>query len=174
MYCSRCGSQTETNAAFCHRCGSPLFGYIYPTHKAAQPKRNGILIAGAVLCLVSGGIGILVGFFLVLGGLYYMYTDFSYDLSVTGFEEMIGATYLTIGIIAIVFSVLAIFGGIKTLKKSSFGWAIVGSIGAVFASFWLVMIPGIVACIFIIMSRKEFYNKPEQPETGVEQNNVIH
>ena len=103
-----------------------------------------------------------------------MYTDFSYDLSVTGFEEMIGATYLTIGIIAIVFSVLAIFGGIKTLKKSSFGWAIVGSIGAVFASFWLVMIPGIVACIFIIMSRKEFYNKPEQPETGVEQNNVIH
>ena len=60
-------------------------------------------------------------------------------------------------IVAIDIAVSSIVGGVFALKRKRWGWALAGSIYAIFGVFLL----GVLSTIFIAMAKKEFY----QPTT---------
>ncbi|MBT3362373.1 MAG: zinc ribbon domain-containing protein [Chloroflexi bacterium] len=165
MYCPKCGSQATDGNAFCIRCGAPMSGHVYPTNayparegqalQTSLPNRNGLLTAGAVLLFVSGGIGLLFSIGVILLASLFM-TDITY-----GYTSAVDIVYLIMGLVVLVLSVLAILGGIKTLQRSSFGWALAGSICGIIATWWMLGIPGIIACVFIAISKKEFDAQPQ-------------
>jgi len=59
---------------------------------------------------------------------------------------------IIIGIIIIVLSVLPIIGGVYSLQRNNWIWALIGSIVAIFSS----AIVGIVSTILVLLSKNEF------------------
>jgi hypothetical protein len=118
---------------------------------AVERRRSGILTAGAVLTIVSGGLGILAALsFVGLGGL------------IVGLGEAdavaVGASYVVLGVIGLPVSILAIVGGARALAMKSFGWALTGGICALLCGGWSGI--GILALIFIAISKSEFEQRP--------------
>ncbi len=96
------------------------------------------IIAG--ICSIVGGIfGIVAG-----AGAAYFITALR---MLTGFDWLtgLGAALIALGIIAII-------GGIMTLKRKVWPFALVGAVCALFPTVPL----GVVAIIFVIMGRKAF------------------
>jgi hypothetical protein len=96
------------------------------------------IIAG--ICSIIGGIfGIVTG----AGAAYWM----TWLRTLTGFDWLTG-----MGAALIVLGIIALIGGIMTLKRKAWGFALTGAICALFPAVW----PGVVAIIFVIMGRKAF------------------
>ena len=96
------------------------------------------IIAG--ICSIIGGIfGIVAG-----AGAAYFITALR---MLTGFEALTG-----LGAALIVLGIIALIGGIMTLKRKVWPLALVGAICALFP----VVPLGVVAIIFVIMGRKAF------------------
>jgi hypothetical protein len=110
--------------------------------------------AGGVLSIVAGSFGLLGSLvWLVFGNTianriqHYVYPSNTYN--------PFGEFFIFLGILyvfSLVFDVLAIIGGIFAIQRKHWGWVLAGGISAVIAS----RIMGIVALVFIILSRKEF------------------
>ena len=92
-----------------------------------------------ILTLIGGIVGIIAGGIALAGtGLAAMLTGFAW---LSG----IGAGFLALGIIALI-------GGIITLRRKVWGFALTGAICAMFP-----IVPlGILAIIFVAMAKKEF------------------
>jgi len=110
--------------------------------------------AGGVLCIVAGVLG-LVGniFWLVFGGIFG--STIMRDLFPSSAWQGWGWPLIIIGIFSlfsILINIMAIVGGIFAIQRKHWGWALAGGICAVIAS----RIMGIVALVFIAISRKEF------------------
>lgn len=99
--------------------------------------------AAGILCTISGIIGLIVGIgfiLLVLILMGYPPQAPSIDLDLL---PLVGY------FIAII---IAIVGGQYALKRRSWGWALAGAICALVP----VVIPGILAIIFVVKGRREF------------------
>jgi hypothetical protein len=109
--------------------------------------------AGGVLNIVAGAMGLLGSILrlCVVGGLF---SSFLPEIFGDGgpFLHVWGSILLFISIIYIAANIISIIGGIFALQKKRWGWALAGSICAVISSF----VMGVVALIFIALSRKEF------------------
>ena len=110
--------------------------------------------AGGVLCIVAGVLG-LVGniFWLDFGGIFG--STIMRDLFPSSAWQGWGWPLIIIGIFSlfsILINIMAIVGGIFAIQRKHWGWALAGGICAVIAS----RIMGIVALVFIAISRKEF------------------
>jgi hypothetical protein len=108
-------------------------------------------VAG-ILNLVSGGMGILFGLYLIALGVFFvsaMFGSFGYPGSPMSFMTVI---YVVLGIITIGCSIVCIVGGVFALKRKHWGWALAGAITGVFAFFPC----GIAAIIFAVMGKDEF------------------
>ena len=64
----------------------------------------------------------------------------------------------TIGIIAIVLGIIAIVGGVFAIRRRIWGLALAGAICALFPPH--VSVLGILAIIFVVLSKDEFSKKP--------------
>jgi len=102
--------------------------------KTWKPKTAGIL------SIIGGCFGIGAGAWITLmGGMGGM------GMGMLGWVEAFGGGLLALGIIALI-------GGIVTLKRKTWGFALAGAICALFP-----IVPlGILAIIFVAMGRKEF------------------
>lgn len=69
---------------------------------------------------------------------------------------VLGAVFIAPGIVAIILGALAILGGRLALARKSFGWAITGGIASLLCNTLL----GILALIFIAISKAEFEQRP--------------
>jgi hypothetical protein len=107
--------------------------------KTWKPTTAGILsiVAGAVELLVGISVGSLSGLLGSLSGI----PDLGVILGILGFPLII------LGIVAIV-------GGIFSLRRRVWGLALAGAICSLFLLY--VTILGILAIIFVAMSKKEF------------------
>jgi hypothetical protein len=116
---------------------------------------------GGILSIISGAIGVLGAivllFFTTLFGA--IFTDPYFGIS-DGTEvlPLIAAVYGAIGVVLLIFSVVAIIGGVYALKKRLWGMALAGAICGLL-SFWPT---GIAAIILISIGKNEF-NKPTLP-----------
>lgn len=63
MFCSKCGSQLQSDVAFCSKCGNPVASTSTPQHVAAPPtpqKAKKSSKVSTVLTYVAGGFVVLV------------------------------------------------------------------------------------------------------------------
>ena len=116
---------------------------------AVERRRGGMLTAGGVLAIVSGGLGILGALMWVaIGG--FIFASGEAD------AVAVGTVYVVLGVIGVPVSILAIVGGARALAMKSFGWALTGGICALLCGGPL----GILALIFIAISKAEFEQRP--------------
>lgn len=104
---------------------SPYGGY----GEVAVPARSGQVILSAVLGLVYGALGVLVSVLLVLGGVAATTAGNSADSSVPGVGRLAGAVggfVIAIGILALIWAVLMIWGASWALTGRSRVLLIVG------------------------------------------------
>jgi hypothetical protein len=118
-----------------------------------QPQAAWMPTAGGVLNITAGALG-LMGSILrlcLLGGLF---SSFLPGIFRDGgpFLHVWGSFLLIISVIYMAANIISIIGGIFALQRKRWGWALAGGICAVISSFVI----GVVALIFIALSRKEF------------------
>jgi hypothetical protein len=114
--------------------------------KMERPKTAMPVVAG-ILTLISGGLRLLAGLGLFIAGFFVSFfprMNYRFDHPVLFFS--IAAIFL------VVFGVLAIIGGIYTLQRKHWGWALTGAIFA-FLPFNLL---GLASIILAVLSKREF------------------
>jgi hypothetical protein len=92
-----------------------------------------------ILTIIGGIVGIVFGSFAIFG------TTLAASLTGLAWIGAIGGGLLALGIIALI-------GGIFTLRRKSWGFALTGAILAMFP----IVPMGILAIIFVAMGKKEF------------------
>jgi hypothetical protein len=111
--------------------------------------------AGGALVLIAGILGLIQGIYLFIALLFldYYSVGFYFDF---GWGS---AVVLVCGILALVFSIIAIVGGIFALQRR--GWAIAvtgGILGMLAVGFGIGFILGLIGLILVAISRAEFHN----------------
>jgi hypothetical protein len=124
--------------------------------------------AGGVLSIISGILEIIIGIAVIFWGslmallgeswpyLSDIYPDLG-DLAILtpGEFGMITATALIVGIVILVFGIIALAGGIHSIKRKRWGLALAGAILS-FPFLPLGGILGLLAVIFISLGKGEF------------------
>jgi hypothetical protein len=120
-------------------------------------SKSGLLTAGGVLSIIAGILevigGVLITILTIVGRIIFELTIFPSPPG--GWEHhimpiipfwllLVGAPIIALGIVAIV-------GGISAIRRGSFGLSLAGAICALLSS-----ILGILAVIFVSLSRREF------------------
>jgi DNA-directed RNA polymerase subunit RPC12/RpoP len=136
--CLGCGRQIPVTAYACQYCGKPVF---------QQPKpQTNYGTVGGIFCILSGVLGLITGVVIMVFGFMLF--------------NLFGASYVVVcGVIMVIFSLIAILGGIFAIQRRSYPMAIVGSIFALlvgFPAFFIGFIFGIIALIFVILAKHEF------------------
>ena len=112
--------------------------------KTKKPTVAGVflIITGALGIL--GAVGSFIGFSVVSGG-----------WGIPGMEAIpafVPGIVLGWGIFGLIVAVLALIGGIFAVQRKQWGWALAGSIAAIFSLIFL----GIPAVILVAISKNEF------------------
>lgn len=110
-------------------------------------------VVSGVLSIVSGAFGFLGGLAMILISVLFWSTVFISTNTPDEFPFFVFQTiYIVWGIILLVISVLAVIGGIYSLKRKNWGMALTGAIASV-----LTFFPGgVVAVIFVALGKQEF------------------
>ena len=104
-------------------------------------------LVGGVLAIIGGVIGCIYGLVVaVLGGII------GGMLSPLGLAGL-GGIGIAVGVILLIVGIVAIVGGVKAMKRKSWGLALAGSICALFNP---VGVLGILAIIFVAIGKSEF------------------
>ena len=127
-FCSACGAETNPLAEICIKCGVRL------AKAEAVVGRRWMPTAAGILSIIAG----VIAFFL-----------FILVAAMDGPEGVAGAIF---GLALIAIGIVAIVGGVFSLRRRIWGLALAGAICSVLGSL-ILGIPGIV---FIAMSKREF------------------
>jgi len=115
-----------------------------PTGAAGKTWRP---TTAGILNIVAGVIGLIVG--IVLAAIHGAMSSMAWMF---GFGAMGTAPFIAGATIAIIFGIVAILGGVYSLRRKIWGLALAGSILAFFLVFFL----GIPSIIFVAQAKKEF------------------
>jgi hypothetical protein len=113
---------------------------------------------GGIMSIISGALGILCGLIFIFLTLFFNWLIRSGDPSlandsvVEGFFALIITIYGVIGIGYFLLGVLAIIGGIFSIRRKVWGLALAGAIASIFT----FLPTGVVAVVFTVMGRSEF------------------
>jgi len=134
-------------------------------------RKSGLLTAGGVLSIIAGALQMILGAaalgFMAGGFMWNRYHPFPpmpgmpgnwFDITV---YPMLATWITIIGVTALILGIVAIVGGVFALKRKSFGMSLAGAICALPPT----VILGVLAIIFVSLSRKEF-EPPKQTAGG--------
>jgi hypothetical protein len=117
---------------------------------------------GGILSIVAGALGLLGGLFLVLISIFFanIINDLSFFGDTTANPQQLAGFvtvfYGVLGAFAVAVGVLSIVGGIFSLQRKHWGWALAGAIGGC-----LSFLPvGVTAVVFVSMAYPEFNPLP--------------
>jgi len=119
-----------------------------------QAAQSWMPMVGGTFAIISGTLGFVALAFLITFGTIFGAAIGREVLKSLGFWQA-GLPLTFIGIIAIpmtAINVIAIIGGVFALQRKHWGMAMAGSICAIIPS----QVIGILAVVFVAMSRKEF------------------
>jgi hypothetical protein len=111
--------------------------------------------AGGALTLVAGILGLIQGIYIFIALLIFDYYSYGY-IDYFGWGS---AFLLVCGVIALVFSIFAIIGGIFALQRKGWAMAVTGGIFGMLAfGLGIGFILGLIGLILIAISRAEFHS----------------
>jgi hypothetical protein len=113
-----------------------------PTGSPEVVKQTWMPIVGGILSIVAGAVELLGG--ITIGGIGAILTTL---IKLPGLGAIFGFPLIILGIVAIV-------GGIYSLRRGVWGLALAGAICSLFLPHIILL--GILAIIFIAMSKREF------------------
>ncbi len=114
-------------------------------------KKTWMPITAGILDIVSGGIGLIIALLVLAGSVTFLIVG-------GGITGLVPETPLVLALLAglaipmAVVDIFAIVGGVCALKRKKWGWALTGSIAALFPSRPL----GIAAIVFTVLAKNEF------------------
>jgi len=112
-------------------------------------------VTAGVLNIITGGLQAIVALGLIVGIILIGSLDMSGFIDPADLPFVIPVLQLVLGIgvvFTIVSAVIPIIGGVFALQRRKWGWALAGSIIAIFAN----LILGVLATIFVSLSKDEF------------------
>ncbi|MFC2050175.1 hypothetical protein ACFLTN_03240 [Chloroflexota bacterium] len=116
-------------------------------------KKTWMPTVAGILDIVAGSLGLILGLLVVLGFAMFAIVSSNDTTCMQQFPMVLPAVVLiTMAILALIVSTLAIVGGIYALRRKIWGLALAGSIAAFFGSWPL----GIAAIVFTALSKNEF------------------
>ncbi len=124
------------------------------TETAKQPSYSLMPIAGGILNMLSGIIGLIATAFLITISITFGADIADEVVTSLGFLH-IGIPLTIIWLVAIpmlVISILAIISGVFALNKKNWGLSLAGAICSIVPSQFI----GVIAVILILISKKEF------------------
>lgn len=148
--------QTEAPEAHIHDKGTEpvtereLRSYTRPESREMAAERTWKPPTAGILEILAGAANFLAGLGTLIGGTFIddlFSGTASYFASVTG--QILGSVLMVLGIISII-------GGIMCLRRQRWGMGIAGAITALFPAPAFLL--GILALIFVTISRDEFHN----------------
>ena len=104
-----------------------------------------------ILSIVSSALGL----FLFVGLLICAVAVGSTAVEVTGWIPGMGialSTLIVLAVVSLVTAVFALVGGVFAIQSKNWGWALAGSICALFP----LIVPGITAITLVAISREEY------------------
>jgi len=117
-------------------------------------------IAGGVLNLVAGALGAISSLALLILTIVLQGVrgDNPPHFGAPDVLPIFVVTFLVCGIVFLILSIVSVVGGIFACKRMRWGWALAGSICTVLigASTIIIGILGIIAVVFVAISKKEF------------------
>jgi len=120
--------------------------------KSALLTAGGVLsILGGVLELIGGGIVMSIGIENITGGPFWFIPNIPWFPGREIVAGVIPAIILIVGIFILVLGAIGVAGGISALNRKSFGLSLAGAICIL-----PTVLLGILAVIFVSVSRKEF------------------
>jgi hypothetical protein len=131
-------------------------------YQAPPPRRSsGLATIGGVFILISGILGLLTAVYLIWFGNFFIsdYLDYGYYDD----YDIYTTVFLVCGALMLIFSILALLGGVMAMTKKSWGMGIVGGIFALFTigPLFLASILGLIGLIMVGVSKADF--QPQQP-----------
>ncbi|MFC1964719.1 hypothetical protein ACFLWG_01770 [Chloroflexota bacterium] len=113
-------------------------------------------VAAGIIDIMVGVFTLLLTFIMVailvgIGGSILTISRIA-DLMPIWLSGFVEGTMVIIGILLIVFSALPLLGGAYAVQRENWGWALAGSIVAIFSS----AILGIVSTVLVFLSKNEF------------------
>ncbi len=106
-------------------------------------------IVAGVFNIITGGLGILGAFATFFG---FGVVTGAFGIPTGYIPEFVPGIVLGSGIFILIVAVLALIGGIFAVQRKQWGWALAGSIAAIFS----LIILGIPAIILVAISKNEF------------------
>ena len=123
-------------------------------------SKSGLLTAGGVLSIIggileaiAGGIVMGIGIHSIIGGTLWPLPHIPWGTWGEIVVDFFPAIFITVGILILVLGAIGIAGGISALNRKSFGLSLAGAICVLPTA-----ILGILAIIFVSVSKKEFYS----------------
>ncbi|MCL2149674.1 MAG: hypothetical protein FWH51_01915 [Dehalococcoidia bacterium] len=111
--------------------------------------------ASGVLNIISSILGFFTSLILFITAPVFSYVYNNYPESIEGTSEalsLVATICVIVGIVLVIPCVVSLIGGIFAIKRKRWGWALAGSICSALVS----NVFGIVAIVFVAMSKKEF------------------
>lgn len=123
---------------------NPVYYYIKAVRKDIMMIKTWKPTTAGILSIISGASGIILGLL-----------AFVRAHNVERVIRHVGLDFF--GFLLVVFGILAIAGGIFALQRKTWGFALTGAICAIFSPGWVL---GILATIFVSISKNEFAQSP--------------
>jgi len=121
-------------------------------------SRSGLLTAGGVLSimggvleLIGGGIVVGIGIEYIIGGPFWLIEVITWVPGDVIVVTELPAIVIIVGICILALGAIGIAGGVSALRRKSFGLSLAGAICIL-----PIVILGILAVIFVSVSKKEF------------------
>jgi hypothetical protein len=120
--------------------------------KSGLLTAGGVLnIIGGVLELIGGGIVVGIGIENIIGGPFWFIPDIPWFPGREIVAGVLPAIIIIVGILILALGAIGVAGGISALNRKSFGLSLAGAICIL-----PTVILGILAVIFVSLSKKEF------------------
>ncbi len=139
MFCTKCGKELSVESIFCPLCGTRIGG-------ETLPKKSAKTTVAGVLDIVAVALGVII-----LPAAFVNYLDRG-GLHVINRWATWGFV-VPLGILFLVGMIIAVIGGVYTLRRERFGWALAGAVCATLFGVWFL---GLIAITLISLSREEF------------------
>ncbi|MDD4307806.1 MAG: zinc ribbon domain-containing protein [Thermoplasmata archaeon] len=152
--------------------------YAPPPYMPPQRRSSGMATAGGALIIIAAVLGLITAIAIMWLGNFMSYDflsdygseyDYAYD-----YDDVSSILYVC-GAVILIFSIIALLGGVMAVTKKSWGLAILGGIFSMFCigPIFLSSILGLIGLILVAASREDFdgqqppamYMPPPPPRT---------
>ncbi len=137
MFCKNCGQKLEDEMKVCYECGTPVA--VNTIRKETGTKATWLPATAGILAIIAGGLELFPGILIAMAGSSII--DQYIRLPMVGI----------LGIPLIVMGIVAVIGGVCSLKRKTWGLALAGAICSLF-----IPVLGVLSIIFVAIGKNEF------------------